>query len=570
MKTLPSRRTIALAGVLLAAFVLATAPARGGEPMVVLRASFRNVPTIAGKLGKFVDKVMPGMGMMVQQGANQLMQGPEMAGVDWTKPISIVLFGGKAFGQKEPVPTLVVQLADTAAFRAAREKAPGGPKQFDVRGNVAVLADKAEALQAVTPLRQRRYTELPTIAEGGDIYFTFYIADTLKEYQAEIGEGLAELERNAGQAPGPGAFIQKFTKAVRPLLTLAGQQATRVTLVLGLADEAFELSGRFYAAEGTELGGFFAAQPGGTTDIARYLPEGLAASCTMQVDISKLRPLAEAAAAAVAPALELDAEGQRRIVDLLFASTQTGEAAIGMAGDAQHKGVQTVQVARIADPAKYRAATREAMEWLMGSAFAQFFQGAGVAMKADYQANARQYKGVEVDRVTMTFGPAEDAGPDVEMPPMPPQVTEIAALGTLAVSSSNNEKGDLLNAAIDRIQADGGNVPPELLRVGDAAPQKASLLFALSFNTAMAKAVEQAAEQAPGAGVVIKNVFQPNPDEPPITGHVDFQKDELNFAVHIPHQPIVTMAQRFQQMMQQGQQPGGGPPGGQKPPDDDF
>jgi hypothetical protein len=90
----------ALVGLVAAAVLFAAVDsAKAGEAVPLGRVCFRNAQGFVGKLKNLVEKFAPGMGAMVEMSAKQMMEGPMLPGVDWTKPLSLALFSGKAFGK---------------------------------------------------------------------------------------------------------------------------------------------------------------------------------------------------------------------------------------------------------------------------------------------------------------------------------------------------------------------------------------------------------------------------------------------------------------------------------------
>jgi hypothetical protein len=249
-----------------------------------------------------------------------------------------------------------------------------------------------------------------------------------------------------------------------------------------------------------------------------------------------------------------------------------------------------VTIARITDAAKFRAMNKAGMDWLTGSGLLAGLQGMGVDMTIDYKAGAREHKGIPIDRAVTTMKQAPDAKPNPLMPNPQPQQVEIAAVDTFGVAVSGNEAGDLMDDVLDRIKEgtpglDGA--APYKAAVG-AAGEKANWVFFLSFNSFLAKVIEEVAKVQPMVAMLAAGIAKPNPAEPPITGSAEFAKFQggpaVNFSVHVPHQPIQDLAQRVQMMMQQVRPPGGegeeppAPKGKAKPPvkgkgkgdDDDF
>jgi len=559
MRTLRNVSRRVLAGILGAAVLAwSVGAARAAEPVVLGCGSALNLKALMGKVGALAEKFVPGTGQQAMGMGAMIFQNPEWAGVDWTKPATVVLFGGKAFGKTEPVPVVLVTLADPAQFKNAHPE--GGPASYEVRDNMAIVAQEKAAVAAITPQRFDLYSKYPKIAGTSDLYITVYVAQAIHEYQSDIDEGLKEAEKDAAgvQAAGPMAMAGKMIKVAAPLVALAGKEARRATLMLQLDENAIGITGRLYCEPDSALGTFFAGQPTETSDLAKYLPADVVIGASGKLDLTKAKPLIEAVLKAIAPPLELSAEDQDKVRSLIFASTQTGEFAVGVAGGA-HQGMQTVQVARIADPAKFRAAAKDGLDWVMKSGLNTMLQGMGVQMTVDYKPAFREYKGVPVDRLTLTVAQAPGGQPNPAMPQTPPQLTEIAAIDTIGMASSNNPEGDLVNDVIDRVKGGGGpslETSAAYKAATAAAPKGADTVGAFLFNSALAKLIEEVGKQQPGIALMAGGLIKPDPTEEPITTHSAFGADRVDFGIRIPHQPLLSLATRIRAMVQQQQAPG--------------
>ncbi|HPD15875.1 MAG TPA: hypothetical protein PLE19_13045 [Planctomycetota bacterium] len=566
------RRTF-LAALLGAALLAGAAgPARGGETVVLGCATAADLKGLFTKIGALAEKFVPGTGAQVQGASAMLTQGPEWAGIDWSKPATIVLFSGKGFGKAEPVPVILAGIGDAAQFRQAHPE--GGPMSFDIRNDVVVLAQDKAALAAITPERLELYSKVPKIAGNADLYLTAYLSLAVAEYQDEIEGGIKELEQGMAGMPaaGPMANLTSIVKCIGPLVRLAGNQVRRATMTVTFNPDSIEFWGRLYAAEDTPLGTFLSAQPTEMTDLAKYLPADLAMSMAGKLDVAKAKPFVDSVLQAIAPAVGLTAADQTTIRDLLFSSTQTGEFAAGIAGGAANPGMQTVQVLRIGDAAKFRAATKATTEWLMKTGFAGFMEAAGVKMTIDHKPAAREYQGVAIDRLTVTVAQAPDAPPNPMMGQQPPQVTELAALDTLGAGTTNNPSGELLNGILDRIKGAGTpgfSTTATCKAIAAGAPKGANLAMHVSFNSLLAKFVEEMAKQQPAIAMMAGAIIKADPGEEPITTYVSFGANMVESRTRIPHQPILALVTRVRAMIEQQQGPR--MKGGPKPKDqDDF
>ena len=568
------RRLVAglvVAGVLAAA----VAPAHAGSAMLG-RVCVRDIKGLIDKVGNLVEKVAPGSGAQVTAGATMMLQGAEWAGVDWSKPATVAILSGKPFGKAEPAVVAILPLTDPGKFRQAREQAAKPNQNFDVRGNFGLITQDEGALAAITPKRLELYTQFPKLAGSADVYATFYITRAVTEYEAEIDQAMQKAqEQVAGMgAAGPFAVAAKAQKAVAPLAKLAGKQARRVSMVWKFNDDSLDVTGRLYAAPDSQLAAFFAGQPGETTDLVKYLPSDAAVAMAGKLDIAKLMPLVKTVLDAIAGPLEMKPEDQQKVLDLFLASTQTGEFAIAVSGNPAHKGMQTIQVVKIADGGKFRKAAKQGMDWFLGSGLGAMVKGMGVEMALKQEPAVRKHKDVAVDRFTMTIAQAPDAQPNPLMGQAPPQVTELAAIDTLGIAASNNLTGDLLNATIDRVKG-GGEGLDQSKAYKDAraaAPQDANIIFHVSFNSILAKVIEEVAKQQPMIAMMAGGIAKADPTEAPITGYYRFSKDQVDFLTHVPYQPIIAFGTRVRMMIQQqrgAMQPGMRAPA-KKKADDDF
>ena len=301
MRVRAMSRRVFLVGILGAALLAgAVGQARAGEPVVLGCASAANLKGLFEKLTKLFEKFVPGAGVQAQGLGAMLTQAPEWAGVDWSKPATVLLLGGKAFGKAEPVPVIFLTLADGALFRQAHPE--GAPVGFEVRGNVAIVSPEKAALAAITPERFDIYSKFPAFAGTADAYLTVYAAQAMAEYQTEIDAAFKGIEQQAGQMmmPGPMASIGKIAKCLGPLANLAGKEVRRASITVELKDDSVDLWSRLYAGDDTELGAFFTGQPAELTDLVKYLPAEAVMSMAAKLDVTKGKPLFEAILKAIA------------------------------------------------------------------------------------------------------------------------------------------------------------------------------------------------------------------------------------------------------------------------------
>jgi len=566
----------AMAACALAAALLLAGVARAAEPVLLARGCVRNVNALVQKVAQLVEKFAPGSGPQTAAQVAGFTRSPMWAGADWTKPATIVLLGGKAYGKTEPVPVVVLALADAQAWQQAHPPNAPMPVHFKIAGNQVVVAQEKAALDVISPQHLALYSKMPRLAANADLYGTLYVGRLIEEYRPEIEEAIRELkERAAGQPmAGPAAMVDKFVRAALPLVNMAGKQLRRLTLTITLNNDDVEIAGRVYAEPDSELATLFNGQPKEMTDLAKFLPAEAVFAGAGKLDIQKLKPLVETSLAALAEPLDLTQEDMAKVRRLILESGQTGESAGCIAAGPTHPGMQIVAVHRLADAAQFREGIKASAEFIAGGPFAGMLKGMGMQMTVDHKPNARQYKDIPIDRFTITTGPAPGTQPNPMTGKPTTQVMEIATVGNYAVISQNNPGGDLLNAALDRVKGEGGGptlaTSAQFKAACAAAPKDASVVFHVCFNGFMAKMMEQVAQQQPAVAMMFGALFKAEPNEQPFTGYVRFDQNRFDYAVRIPHQPIVALVNRIKAAMQQRRQPGPGQPGAQPQPDDDF
>ena len=138
-------------GCALAATLVGVATARAAEPVLLGRGCARNLNVLVEKIGRLAEKFAPGSGAQITAQAGAFMRSPMWAGVDWTKPATAVLLGGKAFGKTEPVVVMVLALADPQAWQQAHPPNAPMPMHFKISGNQVVVAQEQAALDIITP-----------------------------------------------------------------------------------------------------------------------------------------------------------------------------------------------------------------------------------------------------------------------------------------------------------------------------------------------------------------------------------------------------------------------------------
>ncbi len=562
------------------AWALATAvgcaAARAAQPVLLARGCAPNINALLQKVGRLAEKFAPGSGAQFAAQVGGFIRSPMWAGVDWGKPATIVLLGGKAFGKTEPVPVMVLPLADPQAWQQAHPPNAPMPMHFKITGNQVVVAQEKAAVGVIGPQLLALYSKAPKLAAGTDLYGTIYIGRLIAEYRPEIEQAIGELKEKTANQPmvGPAAMMDKFVRAALPLANMAGKQLRRLTLTITLNNDDVEIAGRVYAEPDTELATLFNGQPKEMTDLAKFLPAETVFAGAGKLDIQKVKPLLEAALATLAEPLGLTQEAMAKVRKLVLESGQTGESAGCVAAGPTHPGMQIVAVHRLADAAQFREGIKASVEFIAGGPFAGMLKGMGMQMTVDHKPNARQYKGIPVDRFTITTGPAPGTQPNPMMGQPTTQVIEIAVVGNYAVMSQNNPGGDLLNSTLDRVKGEAGG--PTLATSAPfkaacaVAPKDASLVFHVCFNGFMAKMMEQVAQQQPAVAMMFGALFKAEPNEQPFTGYMRFDQGRLDYALRIPHQPIVAMVNRIKAAMQQRRQPGPGQQGARPQPDDDF
>jgi len=558
------------------ALCVASVWARAAEPTVLAHVCARDLKALGSKLQVLGEKLAPGEGGAAFGVLSRQLEQATWRGVDWARPVSLMLLGGEPFGKPHPLAVFVVALADADQFGAAREAAGQDGVQVDIRGKFAVLGSEQAALAAITPARLEHYSKFPAYGADGDVYATLYVASAVQEYQAEIDETFRNMEGRMGAAgqggppPGPRAFIAKMLRAAGGMANVAGKQVHRISMVVTLAGDAVELRSRIYPVPGSEFEAGLKGQPAEMTDLAKYLPSKAVAGFGANLDFLKTKPLFDVVLNGIAQPLELTDEDRVELSRLMFASTQTGEFAMAFPGGVAGQGMQTATIARIGDGAKYRAVSKEGMAWFARSGYGEMLRGMGLVMTLDHKANARQHAGVEVDRITISYQVAPDAPPQaMMMGQLPDQATEVAALDTLALATSNDETGAMLDALIDRAKGDGQpglDTSPAYKAALQALPKGASMYSFVLLNSALAKFVEQIAKQQPAVALMLGGVFKEDLAEQPITGWSAIAEGRIDLHTRIPHEPVVVLVSRFRAFIEQ-QRPGARPPGKGNEPD---
>jgi len=550
-------RGIAAALAVAGAMLAGAAACEAGTPVTLAHLWVRNARGLVGKVAGLAGRVAPEAGAMVTAGAAGVLDGPEWAGIDWGRPVSVALVRGSAF--ESPVPAVVAFLpvADAERFRQARQAAARPDETLEVRGDVAVLADKAEALRLVTPKMLEYMRGTPALAAKGDLYFTVYVARVVEECRPLIDAALGPGAGTEEAAAGPALM------ATDPLLKLAGSQLRRLSLAVQLGEQALEMCGRLYPLEGSPLAGLVEAQRGGTPDLDRHLPANAALALAARLDVAKLKPLLQAVLEACGPAL-VPPEDQAKLIAFYDPAVLTGEFAFAASGAPAHRGIQTLQLARVRDAAAFRRAAAGYLPWAMSAPSRALAPGG--KSKVEHTPAARDHGGTGVDRITVSLPQTQEAEAIALMPQLPPQVAEIAAAEDVAVVTHNNADGSLIDAALDHIAGGGGNTQGHgALRVARAAAwPNANVVFQLSFSRLLGKAAEEAGRVVPMlAPALAPMVPPPGRDETPVTGCVLCSSGSVSFRVCIPWEPLIALGSRVAEAVKQ--KPPGGMPGAELP-----
>ena len=212
------------------------------------------------------------------------------------------------------------------------------------------------------------------------MYFTFYIARALAEYREDINAGLAEMQAGLANLPPQMAIMGTWMKLMAPMVQFGEKQFHRVSIMGTLGETSINMHGRLYPVPDSEMAAAFTGQPDTLSALPGYLPDNLSMGASMNADIQKLRPLMEALVGIVAPVMEMDKD---ELIDLMYASTQTGESAFGMAGDPLHRGIVVAQVNKIADAGKYRTAAKSVTEKMMQGGIGKLMNAAGMKITVD-------------------------------------------------------------------------------------------------------------------------------------------------------------------------------------------
>ena len=552
---------VAVAAALVAlVLAVAAAPARAAEAKVLGFACARNAKDGIAKIAKLVDKFVPGMGtMMVAGSAEQFFTMGGMAGIDWSKPVAAAILSGKAFGKTEPVGVLVGTLGDKDALAKLAEM-PDGPKFHELRGDVVVASDTKDALAAITDKHVAVLSKYPAVAGDADLYMTFYVSRAIEEYKAEIDAALAEVGNQPGGAvpggmPIPAVDPMQLVKAAGPLVGFAAKEVRRVSLMFQFNEEAIDIHGRLSAMKGGALEQFLDGQPQETTDLVKFLPADCVASAAVKGDLEKLRPLLDAAFAAVGPGLGAQAAEMRKNVETsLFSTGMTGEYAAGMGGSAVRKGLEVAEVAVITDPAKFRQAFKDGMARSLNEEALAGLGALGLKLAPTYKANAREHAGVQIDALTLASQADE---PGAALPPIT-AVFELATVdkyGLFTVALAQNPA--VMNELIDRVKGAGTpglDTSPVFKKVLGTVDPKAHAVFHLSLNSFLAKLGEQAAKIVPMIGPFVPMVATLDANEIPIVAQTRTAKLRAGSAaiatVTLPHKPFVDLTQRVMKLIE--------------------
>ena len=575
----PARGLLAAA---LAAIAISVGPARAAGRAVVLgRLAVRRPRDLASKAVRLVDDVAPGKGtelirrlldkladkahpdlrQLVGQELGALLDTTGADGVvDWSQPLALTVLSGRPFGRAKPVGVLVVALRKPDELKAAVARAAQAP--VEARGNYAVIASHAGVLEAVSPRQTASYGAFPAFCAASDVYATVYVGRTLAELAPQIDEGVARLIPEADELAdnpmlkmmGLGDLLRKAVRCIGPLARFAGAQVRRVSATAGVDDRSLSLGGRIYAARGTALSALFAGQPRDTPALATFLPPECIASVVGKSDMARFAPLATAIADTIAQALSLEDGERQGVHDFIVGAVEgrAAEGAVGFVPAADRKTLHTIAVERIADPAAFREAVQAT--FLATAAPPAPFPGFP-APKAhlDHQPGHRRHREVAIDRLAAVL-----LGPDGHPRPgaTPLKTAELAVVESYGIVVEDDPTGALLDGVIGRMKGDpGGLAAAAAYRAATAdVPEGACVVFVLDANRIAAQHRQQITDRLPRQIAMVAGVAlgltadgKPAPDEPPMTGHIQFltyQRQGATMKLHLglPRQFLLALA----------------------------
>jgi len=216
---------------------------------VIATVTFAHAATFAGHLGKYVDKVAPGMGArvdgaMLTQGFASMTNAGSLEGIDLDKPVRVILLDPKKHTQSPVV--LLASFADVEKLK----KGAGQAKVEAQDGRALVGADAeiaAVKTWAFGTLAGKAAPEAPT-AE-------VWIDRVMVAYRADIENFAKQMA-----AMNLGGTMQAVLKGEIEVLLAVGEQSDRMNLSLEAADDDCALNVALAPKSGTALARFVAAQ----------------------------------------------------------------------------------------------------------------------------------------------------------------------------------------------------------------------------------------------------------------------------------------------------------------------
>jgi len=216
---------------------------------VIATVTFAHAATFVGHLGKYVDKVAPGMGArldgaMLTQGFASMTNAGSLEGIDLDKPVRIILLDPKKHTQSPVV--LLASFADVEKLK----KGAGQAKVEAQDGRALVGADAeiaAVKTWAFGTLAGQAAPESPTAEVWLDRVMLAYRADI-----ENFAKQMASMNL--------GATVQAVLKGEIEVLLAVGEQSDRMMLSLDAADDDAALNVALAPKAGTALARFVAAQ----------------------------------------------------------------------------------------------------------------------------------------------------------------------------------------------------------------------------------------------------------------------------------------------------------------------
>lgn len=247
---------------LLLPIVLVAACQKGGTPApeaknlppapadVIATVTFAHAATFAGHLGKYVDKVAPGMGArvdgaMLTQGFASMTNAGSLEGIDLDKPVRLIVLDPKKHPQGPIV--LLASFADVEKLK----KGAGQSAKVEAQNGRALVGGEAEIAAVKTWAFDSLAGQAAPEAPSAEIW----IDRVMIAYRADIENFAKQMA-----AMNLGATIQAVLKGEIEVLLAVGEQSERMYLSIEAADDDCALDVALAPKAGTALARFVAAQ----------------------------------------------------------------------------------------------------------------------------------------------------------------------------------------------------------------------------------------------------------------------------------------------------------------------